>query len=209
MSNSTLPGDEHTALSIVLKILQENFKEALWAQNRYHRILYVGLANTLPTQRHISVMRKSLDKIDWQVVRSAARLQTTTGEEVATIGIAPIARKRISVAYHATRTLVLPRILTEGLLPSNEARRATDFPDTKGLIHVCERLGESDDEKETARWWMVELSRKNRFGDHDWSIIKIDMSKLKNARVYQDMHSKSGIIIDRIPRIPGVLIETV
>jgi hypothetical protein len=95
------------------------------------------------------------------------------------------------------------------LKPSNEERRATTFPDTEGVIHICAKLREVGG-KDSAEWWRDELSKKNRFGNPNWGILQIDMAGLPaEARIYQDMHSVSGVIVDRIDKIPGNLISEV
>jgi hypothetical protein len=127
--------------------------------------------------------------------------------------MAPILPKTLKVGYHATRACLIPRICGEngeGLLPSNAERRATPFPDTDGCIHVCEKLSHEGDQDDSAEWWRTTLSKKNNFDDPNWGIVRIDMTQLPcGARVYQDMHSASGVIVDRIERIPGKLIHEV
>ena len=128
-------------------------------------------------------------------------------------GLAPVLPKVLKVAYHATRACLIPRICGakgEGLFPSNAMRQATHFPDTEGVIHVCEKLTHEGVENDSAEWWMKTLSQKNRFDDPIWGIVRIDMTRLpRGARVYQDMHSTSGVIVDRIDRIPGRLLSEV
>jgi hypothetical protein len=145
-------------------------------------------------------------------------LYLTTGQSIEykdqtllTFGMAPILPRTLEVGYHATRACLIPEICGEygeGLLPSNAERRATHFPDTDGVIHVCEKLSHEGDRNDSAEWWMMTLSKKNNFNDPNWGIVQIDMTRLPaTARVYQDMHSASGVIVDRIERIPGKLIR--
>ena len=47
------------------------------------------------------------------------------------------------------------------------------------------------------------------FRDPNWGILSIDVARLLHARVYQDMHSQSGLVIDRIERIPPDLITVI
>jgi hypothetical protein len=137
--------------------------------------------------------------------RTAAPIHTapsiTTGESLELegglfpcFGIAPISKKAVPVAYHATRACVIPLIRSDGLLPSNSERSATGYPDTGGVIHVCEKLTCRDGENDSAEWWMEHLSRRNRFGDSNWGIVRIDMSRLTGARVYQGLaqHIRPG-----------------
>jgi len=104
----------------------------------------------------------------------------------------------VAVAYHATRACVIPVILTEGLLPSNAERRATTFPDTEGVVHACAKLTHAEGENDSAEW-RQELSRKNRFNDPHWGIVRIDLAGLSGAKVHQDLHSQSGLVINRVP----------
>jgi hypothetical protein len=120
----------------------------------------------------------------------------------------------LEIVYHATRTASLPFIREQGILPSNADISATGRPDCYGNIYVCEELGEyptlSDVEpkKATATWWRWALSRKNRFNDKDWTILAIHLSGLK-VRVYRDIWSTSGLILDNIQRIPPDRVEQV
>jgi len=132
------------------------------------------------------------------------------GQVLATFGMAPILPATLAVGYHATRECVIRRACGagveggEGMLPSNDERRATDFPDTDGVIHVCAKLTHAGEENDSAVWWMHALSKRNRHNDPHWGIVRVDMTRLPaTARVYQDMHSASGVIVDRIDRIPA------
>jgi hypothetical protein len=157
-------------------------------------------------------LRKELDEIEWRFLTIKERKEYN-GQKLLIFGMAPILPKKLDVAYHATRACLIPKICGEngeGLLPSNAERRATAFPDTEGVIHVCAKLTHEGNENDSAEWWKKELSEKNIFGDQNWGIVRIDMTHLPaTARVYQDMHSASGVIVDRIDRIPGRLIEPV
>jgi hypothetical protein len=54
-----------------------------------------------------------------------------------------------------------------------------------------------------------EVSKRNRFNDPHWGIVRIDLAGLVGAKVYQDMHSQSGLIIDKTDRIPPDLVSQV
>ena len=59
-------------------------------------------------------------------------------------------------------------------------------------------------------FWMNLLSQANEFRDSHWGIVKIDMAGIPTtARVYQDIQSRSGIIIDRLDGIPADFITEV
>lgn len=111
------------------------------------------------------------------------------------------------VAYHATRSAVVSSIVNCGLLPSNSTISATGRPDCFGNIYVCAELGESagpsdvEPRKGTAMWWRWQLSRRNRFNDPDWVVLSVVLQGLA-ARVYRDIWSATGLIVDGIERIP-------
>ncbi len=167
-----------------------------------YRIEYAPDFNIAGIKRHI---REELDNIGW--------LFLTVSDLHPIFGMSPILPRMLQVGYHATRASLIPRICGrngEGLLPSNADRAATDFPDTENVIHVCEKLTHEGNENDSAEWWMKTLSERNIVGDPHWGIVRIDMTGLPTtARIYQDMHSASGVIVDRIDRIPGRLIEPV
>jgi hypothetical protein len=157
-------------------------------------------------------VREKLDGIAWLFLTTGQSIEFD-GQTLPTFGMAPILPRTVAVGYHATRACLITKICGEhgeGLLPSNAERRATHFPDTDGVIHVCEMLSHEGEKNDSAEWWMTTLSKKNNFNDPEWGIVRIDMTGLPaTARFYQDMHSASGVIVDRIDRIPGRLITAV
>ncbi len=177
-----------------------------------HRFLQVGYSPDFDLAGIDNRIREELDGIEWVFLTTGQSIEYE-GQTLPTFGMASILRRTLEVGYHATRTCLIPKICGErgeGLLPSNAERRATRFPDTEGVIHVCEKLSHAGDENDSAEWWRMTLSKNNRFNDPDWGIVRIDMTGLPaTARVYQDMHSASGVIVDRIERIPGKLIREV
>jgi hypothetical protein len=148
-------------------------------------------------------MRDVLEQMDWLFITKREPDQGNP-DHFLHFGIAPILRKQVTVAYHATRTCLIEKIMTEGLLPSNQERRSTDFPDTEGVIHICTKLRHRGGENDSAEWWANHLSKSEHTlcRDPNWTILQIDMALVPTARAYQDMHSKSGLIVDRIARIP-------
>jgi hypothetical protein len=177
-----------------------------------HHFLRVGYSPDFDIAGVENRIRAELDGIEWLFLTTGQSVEYK-GQTLSTFGMAPILPRTLEVGYHATRACQIPKICGdhgEGLLPSNAERRATHFPDTDGVIHVCEKLSHEGDENDSAEWWMMTLSRKNNFDDPNWGIVRIDMTGLPaTARVYQDTHSASGVIVDRIMRIPGKLIRPV
>jgi hypothetical protein len=196
------------ALEIVRSVVGRHVRLRQEGTYKGHHLILVAFEKDFDLSAVEPELRRRLDAIEWQFV--------TTGEDpkpgnrvFPCFGIAPIIKKSVAVAYHATRACVIPSILTEGLLPSNGERSATGFPDTAGVIHVCEKLTCNEGENDSAEWWKEHLSKRNRFDDPHWGIVQIDMARLRNARVYQDMHSASGLIVDKVDRIPKELITVV
>ena len=111
--------------------------------------------------------------------------------------MAPITPRPATVTYHTTRATVMDTIEREGLLPSSPAIRQTDYPDTDGKIHVCEAL---TGDGSASRWVKIFSGRYSRKPD-DYGILRVNLAGL-GARVYPDIRSRYGLIVDRIDRIP-------
>lgn len=147
-----------------------------------------------------STLRQKLNAIDWQY--SKADDGNRGFAYVAPMHIVPIP----DVAYHATRWISVPTILKDGLLPGTPNISATGRPDCYGNIYVCLELGEcpgssvTEPRKATAMWWKWKLARKNRFSDSNWTIVAVRLEALP-ARIYRDIWSTSGLIIDNVERI--------
>lgn len=178
----------------------DNFKLSEQGKFGSHNIIRIVYYPNLDFVAIKAELQARLDTIEWVFVTTGT-VDLLEGTFPA-FGIAPIQHRKVAVAYHATRQAVVLDILHDGLLPSNPIRRATTFSDTDGVIHVCEKLRCGSGENDCAEWWRNELSKKNRFEDPYWTIVRIDLDGLEEARIYQDMHSQSGIVIDRIERIP-------
>ena len=119
----------------------------------------------------------------------------------------------IGSVYHATRSAAIPWILKDGLLPSSAERSATGRADCIDNIYVCRTLGTNvtfgeEPEKGTARWRRWKLSSNNRFNDPAWDILKIRLDGL-SGRMYADIWSASGFIIDGSDGIPPGAIEQI
>ena len=115
-------------------------------------------------------------------------------------------------AYHVTRTANVISILRDGILPSNPAISTTGRADCEGNIYVCRELGErevndnSEPSKGTAMWWQRHFRHKNRFNDPHWEILTLRLRGL-SARIYRDMWSSSGLIVNGVEQIPPDAIE--
>ena len=146
-------------------------------------------------------LRQRLNAIAWQY--SEADDTNRHLAYVAPMLVLPVP----AVAYHATRAVVVSSILKCGILPSNSEISATGRPDCYSNIYICEELGEPagsldvEPRKGTAMWWRWQLSRRNRFNDPKWVVLSVALQGLA-ARVYRDIWSTTGLIVDSIERIP-------
>jgi hypothetical protein len=138
-------------------------------------------------------LRKELDKIGWQFVTIPTEGQTAQRR----FAMAPITLRPAGVTYHTTHVVALELIQRDGLLPSSPAIRQTDYPDTEGKIHVCEALS---GDGSASRWVKIFCERYNQRPD-DYAILQVDLAGL-GARVYLDVRSRYGLIVDGIDRIP-------
>lgn len=176
--------------------------------HHYWRFCHAKDFDLLSVKKQI---RADLDRIEWLFVTTRDEYDHK-GEHLLSFGIAPVLPRKLDVGYHATRSSVIHRAvdLKEGLLPSNEERQMSDYPDTEGAIHVCAKLTGRAEDKDSAEWWMGELPKKSRFMDPHWGILRIDMARLpESARVYQDMHSQTGVVVDRFDQIPAELLTVI
>lgn len=199
-----------------MEIARRNLGESLLYNRsdifKGHHFWRIGFAPGFDLAGVESPIRKELDGIAWLFLTTGQSVEYN-GQMLPTFGMAPVLPRKLEIGYHATRACLIPKICGdhgEGLLPSSAERRATHFPDTDGVIHVCEKLSHEGDQNDSAEWWTMTLSKKNNFNDPIWGIVRIDMTGLPaTARVYQDMHSASGVLVDRIERIPSRLIRAV
>ncbi|MFT3882826.1 MAG: hypothetical protein QM703_24625 [Gemmatales bacterium] len=202
--DSSVLNKQSIAIAVVNEVLGDSLKGLKPDEIKMHPIYSViHKAKSMDLTMLRQTLKQEFEKIDWQLVTTNYEYQIHDSI-YPSFGIAPIVKKPVRIVYHATKTTTIQKILKEGLLPSNFERSATNFPDTEGVIHACEKLISC--ENNSAEWWMKHLSKNNRFDDPHWGIVRIDLSSLKNVRVHQDMHSESGLVIDKIDRIPAELI---
>jgi hypothetical protein len=150
----------------------------------------------------------------WQFSRQKIRGLSSPGEFTEYVYLAPLIWVQISKGYHATRRASLASISLRGLLPSTPDRQTTkERCDCEGNIYLSEILGAPADAgipgSHSAHWWRWKLARVNRFKDPDWVILKVRLSDLKGARLYRDIWSKSGVILDNVSAVPPHLLEMV
>jgi hypothetical protein len=148
-----------------------------------------------------------LDCMNWEwVTLRQDKLGTTepSTEPKIGFGMAPILPRQAEIAYHVTLERAIPAILKSGLLPSCDAIKQTDFPDTEGRIHVTERL---EGDGSAARWIRL-FSEKYDRPQADYGILELNLQGL-GGRMYQDIHSEFGLVIDGVDRIAASRIKRV
>ena len=172
----------------------------------FHRedvYLVFNNANDLTEQQRQEI-RNLLDQHDWHFSRQFKRY--IPDHLCESLYFAPKRFEQLAFGYHATRATSLPSIDKHGLLPSNDRRQTTSGRhDCEGNIYVCARLGTpANGDDKGAHWWRATLSIDNRFNDRDWVILKIDFSKAPGIKMYRDIWSRTGVIVDK--SIPSVAI---
>jgi len=154
-------------------------------------------------------IRRFVEDQGWQWSRQHVPIAGSAPAEY--IYLTPIVELAVEVGYHATRRASVPSIMEQGLEPSSPDRQTTARADCEGNIYFCERLGSSADAgvrgSVSAHWWRDHLASTNRFEDSDWVILSVEIGRLVGARVYKDIWSESGIIVDNIARISPDLIR--
>lgn len=149
-------------------------------------------------------IRTILDQQNWHFSRQFN--QYIPGHQCESLYFAPKRFEPLAFGYHATRAESLPSIYAQGLVPSDGSRQTTGGRhDCEGNIYVCEKLGTpGNGDDKGAHWWRATLSSDNRFNDPDWVILKIAFSEAPGIKMYRDIWSQTGIIVDRL--IPSAAI---
>jgi hypothetical protein len=159
-------------------------------------------------------IRRWVESQGWQYSRQLVKHPTVAERRIEYIYLGPMILVPLAVGYHATRRVSIPSIMQSGMLPSTADRQTTsERSDCDGNIYVCERLGVPADGgvqgSESAHWWRAHLADRNRFNDPEWVILRIEIGKVADARIYRDIWSKSGIIVDNVTRIDPDLVRLV
>jgi hypothetical protein len=116
-----------------------------------------------------------------------------------TYGLAPVLPldDPPATAFRATRSTNAESCLNEGIEPSDGQN---NYPDTKGKLYFCRTLNGPG---HSAKRFATLLSDNDDVPMADYSILEVRLDDLpSSARIYQDAHSESGIIVDRFNRIP-------
>lgn len=148
---------------------------------------------------------------NWQFSRQFVKV---LGRHVERLYLCPMKHVAIDRGFHATRSASVRSIMATGLLPSTSEFQTTDNRlDCEGNIYLCERLGTPNDEgipcTHSAHWWRHHLAGCNRFADPNWVILEIKLDSLEGRRLYCDIWSESGIILDGVSSIPPSYIREI
>ena len=158
-----------------------------------------AVTHGLIVAEHSKQLSDGLDAIGWQLVHPKP-----VDGKVGRYEAAPITPLSAKITYHATLVERRDKILTEGLIPSNEAIRHSDHPGGDGKIHVCEAL---EGDFSVSRWVGIFCRDYNRKPEV-YCILKINLEGFQ-ARIYQDIRSQRGIVVDKFAVIPPGRIELV
>jgi hypothetical protein len=202
------PNGADRALATVKEQLRHEYLGWVYDEFKGHHILCVVTQLGCAIGSHEGSLRKSLDALSWQFVTTGSRWHHLLPRERQhdCFGLAAVEPLEPLVVYHATERERWPRILEKGLLPSNPTIATSGFPDTEGRIHVC---AHHDNGREGATYWVTLLSERRKRKDDDYIIIEVDLHRVPGARVYQDVHSTSGLVVDRIESIPAAALRLV
>lgn len=200
-------------LAQALAIVQDVFglSQPLPCRFKGRSIIQIWVNDSADRKNREATARKRLDQIEWQMVVLAVQDQTayrTMNDNLPlpnpngpshlnVYGLAPIEliEPRPLSAYHATETQIAEQ--ANGLRPSDGSN---GYPDTEGKIHACATL---DGTNTSAAYWAQLLAERKGLTVADYSILEVSREHLPpGARVYQDLHSQSGIVIDRVALIP-------
>jgi hypothetical protein len=158
-------------------------------------------------------LRRRLNAIGWQYSEFGAQDLERNEQWRHFVFAAPMRLVPVpEIAFHATRRASVQSIRELGLLPSKPDISATGRFDCHGNIYLCQELGElpespeSEPQKATAMWWRWHFSHNNRFNDRNWVILAVRLRGLA-VRVYRDIWSTSGLIVDSIDHVPPERIE--
>ena len=177
-----------------IRVAQESLRDDYVSYRPTHYgqnvIIGVVVARDCDLSEHEDNVRERLGGIGWQWV--TVKDEATNEPKPFGFGMAPIRRRPLHTAYHTTLRTAIPSIRQIGLLPSNKANRQTDYPDTEGRIHVSEKL---EGDGSAVRWIRIFSEKYNR-PQADYGILKLDLQGAE-GRMYEDIHSAHGVVIDR------------
>jgi hypothetical protein len=186
---------EPRAREIVREVLGTNCLKLFSDDFGGHPVWVVDHPTCFDTSLVMPLLRTQLDEIGWQVMTVHLEGETP----LPWFAVAPLWIEDVKTIYHVAPSRVVPSILRDGLLPSNEARRLTNFPDTLGKIHGSRVLIDRPGVEDGATRRQADFSKK--YGQR-FSILEVNLTGLPSgARVYRDIHSAWGMVVDRVKRI--------
>jgi hypothetical protein len=205
------PYDE--AVAVVSKVFGASSVNPMCRTHATHNVVGVYVPDTEGMQDREDAARRELDRLGWQFImiedignrfRSArpdrAPLSFSGLNGLNTYGLSPLLPlvDRPKTVFHATPSKIALRCLVEGIRPS---RGQNGYSDTRGKLHVCRKL--ESDAADNAVWWAKALSERDCLPLSTYSILEVSIVNLPPiARVYADLNSVSGVVIDRFDKIP-------
>ena len=171
----------------------QEFHKVEYSEKCGHRIILVTMPEEWRPTPYEHQLRSALGAMNWQLV------SCELGESG--FGMAPLMFIDCPEhGYHATLKQRVPEIFKEGLKPSNAKRGVTRYPDTEGKIHLCRTLEGGDG---SARYWVKIIADELEEPETNFTILKVNLTGVR-GRVYRDVRSDSGFIIDGVESIAQV-----
>jgi hypothetical protein len=164
-----------------------------------HPVWHFGHPVTFDVVPFITILRRRLDLLGWQFVTTGG---CSPDGELRYFGAAPMLIVPVpkKIVYHTTQLWKFPCIFCEGLLPGNEERSSTKYPDTEGKIHVSLKPCKDLELGDQADFWKRTFETDNP--DDECGIFEVNLMDLPpEARIYRDTHSAWGVVIDRVEQI--------
>lgn len=184
---------------VVRELLGDNLRWNQSGDYSAHPVWRFGHPPDFDVSPVLPVLRDRLDSLGWQIVTTTERTPDDGKEQFVYLVTAPLLAVEGDTIYHAAPVRVIPNILRDGLLPGDEARSLTKFPDTYGKIHGSLKLTTRPGEGDGAAFWVKHF--EERFGE-PFGVLAAGLTGLPTgARVYRDTHSHWGVIIDRVDSI--------
>ena len=190
---------------ICIDLFPDDWRKIVPSNIHEHPIWHVGHRSGLRLDSLKETLTSRLESIRCQLI--TLDLIADDENDLSFFTVAPVLFERVTTVYHATPISRISSIMAEGLLPSNSVRKLTDFVNTEGKIHASRLLKKQSELGDPAAWWQNYLSDKM---SESFGVIEIDLSELPDgSRVYRDVHSMWGLVIDRLDKIPPAKLREV
>jgi hypothetical protein len=142
------------AYAIVQELLGDAFRKNYTGVSSSHPVWRVGYRPGFDLHSIKATLCERLDAIGCQLVTTNEQSIETEPEPLCYFAVAPLIPEVATTVFHATPARLVPLILREGLLPSDNSRSLTKYPDTSGKIHASLTLTEEPDKGDPAVFFL-------------------------------------------------------